>query len=175
MQEIADEAGINKAMLHYYYQSKEKLFDAVFEEAIERLIPKVRDLLNTEMPLFEKIEYVVDTYLSLLLKNMYLPGFVINSINQNPDKFVKKLSYGLKLKPDVFILQIKDAVKEGVIKPVDPAQLFVSLLSMCIFPFAAKPMIMGAFGMSEDAFVKFIKKRKLEIPKLIINSIKLSK
>jgi len=172
MQEIADHAGINKAMLHYYYRSKEKLFDAVFEEAIERLIPKLRDLLNAEMPLFEKIEFFVDNYLSLLLNNMYMPVFLVNEMNQNPERFVKTLSEKLKLKPDVFISQIKKASKEGLIKHVDPGQLFVNLISMCVFPFVARPMIMGGFGMSEADFARFIKKRKKEIPKFVIDSIK---
>jgi len=175
MQEIADDAGINKAMLHYYYRNKEKLFEAVFEEAIQRLIPKIRDILNAEMPLFEKIEFFVDNYLSLLLENMYMPVFIINEMNQNPRRFVKTLSDKLRFKPDVFISQIKKAVKNRLIKPVDPGQLFINLISMCVFPFVARPMIMGTFGMSEDAFIKFIKKRKQEIPKFIIDSIKIKK
>ena len=62
MQEIADKAGINKAMLHYYYRSKELLFEAVFEEAANRIFPKIVELLNTDYPLFEKIEYFVDYF-----------------------------------------------------------------------------------------------------------------
>ena len=88
MQEIADKAGINKALLHYYFRSKEKLFDAVFDEALKALLPKVKELLNAELPLFDKIKYFTENYITLLMKNMYLPVFVINEMYQNPEKFV---------------------------------------------------------------------------------------
>lgn len=175
MQGIADDAGINKAMLHYYYRSKDKLFDAVFKEAMQRIFPKVKELLNAELPLFEKIEYFVENYITLLLNNMYMPVFVINEMNQNPKRFSKMLNKKVGLKPDVFISQIKKAIEQKVIIQVDPKQLFINMMSMCIFPFVARPMIMETYNLSQDNFIKFIESRKKEIPKFIINSIKVKK
>ena len=113
MQEIADKAGINKAMLHYYYSSKDKLFDAVFQEAIKRIFPELSKLLNEEMPLFEKIIYFSDKYISLLQQNVYLPSFVMNEMNQNPERFKKSFLKNVNIKPDIFIAQIKKGIKDN--------------------------------------------------------------
>ena len=86
MQEIADEAGINKAMLHYYFRSKDKLFDAVFQDAAKNFFSKIRELLNVDKPLLEKIEYFVENYVELLLQNSFIPAFIITEVHQNPDR-----------------------------------------------------------------------------------------
>ena len=92
MQEIANEANINKAMLHYYFRNKEALFDAVFAEASQIIFPQVNELLNIEMPLFEKIRQFSDKYISLLSENPVIPVFVIKEMNNNPEKFIKAFS-----------------------------------------------------------------------------------
>jgi len=174
MQEIADNAGINKAMLHYYFRSKDKLFDAVFEDALKDFLPKVNELLNAELPLFEKIEHFVENYISILLENIYLPSFIIYEINQNPEKLTSLLKNKKDLHTEIFKRQINDAVKKKLIDPIDPVQLIINMIAMCIFPVIWKPIIMKIFGMSEKAFIEFIKLRKKEIPRFIINSIKKS-
>lgn len=172
MQEIADDAGINKAMLHYYYSSKDKLFDAVFREAVKRIFPEISGLLNIDKPLFEKIRFFSDKYISLLQNNMYLPSFILNEMNQNPAKFKKTLSKEINIKPGVFVSQIRKGIEDKIIINIDPLQLFVNMISLCVFPFAAKPMIMMTAGFSEKEYSDFIDKRKKEIPEFIINSIK---
>ena len=172
MQEIADKAGINKAMLHYYYRSKELLFEAVFEEAANRIFPKIVELLNTDYPLFEKIEHFVDYYLSFLLENKYMPAFVLNELNQNPERLVKLMSDKDIFKQDKFIEQINKAIKDELIIPIDPRQLITNIISMSIFPFAGRPILMGIFKLDEESYYQFIESRKKEVPKFIINAIK---
>jgi len=172
MQEIADKAGINKAMLHYYYRSKELLFEAVFEEAANRIFPKIVELLNTDYPLFEKIEHFVDYYLSFLLENKYMPAFVLNELNQNPERLVKLMSDKGIFKQDKFIEQINKAIKDELITPIDPRQLITNIISMSIFPFTGRPILMGIFKLDEESYYQFIESRKKEVPKFIINAIK---
>ena len=172
MQEIADNAKINKAMLHYYYRSKELLFEAVFEEAANRIFPKIVELLNTEFPLFEKIEHFVDYYLTTLLENKYMPAFVLNELNQNPERLVKLMSERGIFKQEKFIEQINSAIKDKIIIPIDPRQLITNIISMSIFPFAGRPILMGLFKLDEESYYQFIESRKKEVPKFIINAIK---
>ena len=172
MQEIADKAGINKAMLHYYYRSKELLFEAVFEEAANRIFPKIVEFLNTDYPLFEKIERFVDYYLTTLLENKYMPAFVLNELNQNPERLVKLMSDRGIFKQDKFIEQINNAIKDELIIPIDPRQLITNIISMSIFPFAGRPILMGLFKLDEESYYQFIESRKKEVPKFIINAIK---
>lgn len=173
MQDIADEAGINKALLHYYFSSKEKLFEVIFFEEAKKFFPKINMIFESEQPLFEKIEQFVHEYLDEIKQNPYLPLFVINEINREPEKFLHKIwGKGNLPRPEKFLAQIEKEVKKGNIKPVSPVHLLLNILSMCIFPFMAKPMIMRNIGLDELQFRMLIEQRKQEIPQFIINAIK---
>jgi len=173
MQDIADEAGINKALLHYYFRSKEKLFDMIFMEAAQKLFPKINFILESNMPLFEKIEHFADEYITVMLENPYLPLFVLNEINQDPVSFFKKLNekFGFP-DPSLFLTQIEKEIKKGNIKRVNPVQLFMNMLSLCIFPFMARPLLELRIRMSEKQFREFMEQRKKEVPKFIIDAIR---
>src|SRR3954468_17116383 len=90
MQDIADKAGINKALLHYYFRSKEKLFEMIFIEEARKFMPKVTSIMVSELTLFEKVEKFVGEYIDTLLQNPLLPIFILNEIKQNPKKSHKK-------------------------------------------------------------------------------------
>lgn len=172
MQDIADEAGINKALLHYYFRNKEKLFEMIFLEAAQRLFPRINDIFNSDESLFQKIERFCDEYISAVMENPYLPLFVLNEINQAPERFLKKVWTGEnKPNPKKFLEQMEKEVKKGTIKRVDPLHLLMNLISMTIFPFVAKPMFQMNFGISEQQFRTFMEQRKKEVPKFIIDAI----
>ena len=86
MQEIADEAGINKALLHYYFRSKDKLFDAIFHEAFHDFVPRAFKSFKSEMPFEDKLSLFVSNYIDIIIENPYLPLFIINEINQKPER-----------------------------------------------------------------------------------------
>jgi len=172
MQDIADEAGINKAMLHYYYRDKEKLFETIFKEASHKFFPKISHIIESDIPLFEKIENFCREYIDLMLENAYLPLFVLNEVNKEPHRFREKFWKNRELLFTKFVGQIEIEIKKRKIKSVNPAHLFINMLSMCIFPFIAKPLWMISSGMDELQFRNFMEQRKTEIPKFIIESIK---
>lgn len=171
MQEIADSAGINKAMLHYYYRSKEKLFESVFEEALERIFPKVNELLDADMPLFDKIGFFIENYITILMENTYMPVFIAAEINQNPGRLIRTLKKKKMLNPQIFIKQIKEASEKGKIKKIDPRELIINMISLCIFPVIWKPVLTEVLGYDEKSFKNFMNQRKKAIPELIISSI----
>ncbi len=172
MQDIADEAGINKALLHYYFRSKEKLFETIFSETGQRFIPEVNKLINSDLPLFEKIEGFCQKYIEMGLENPYLPLFVINEANKQDHDFVNKI-WGSQ-KPDVgkLIEQIEFEVKAGNIKSVSAAQLLMNIMSLCVFPFLGKPIWQMLTGMDDLQFRHLIELRKKEVSKFIIDSIR---
>ena len=173
MQDIADEAGINKALLHYYFRDKEKLFDTVFLAEAQKFFPKINMIFQSELPLFEKIEKFVNEYIDEMQANPYLPWFVMNEINRDPDKFLYKVWGENNLpKPKRFLEQIEAEMKKGAIKKTNPLHLLMNLLSMTIFPFCAKPMIIRNHKLSEQQFRQVMEERRKEIPKFIIDSIK---
>lgn len=173
MQDIADEAGINKALLHYYFRSKDKLFEQIFIEVVSDVLPKIFAILESEVTLFQKIELFCNEYISQLLKTPYVPIFILNEINRQPKAFLKKV-LGKKRKPPIgkVVAQIEREIKAGIIKRIKPLQLMMNTLSLCVFPFLACPMIQLITGMDSKQFNELMEQRKKEVPQLIIQSIK---
>ena len=173
MQDIADEAGINKALLHYYFRDKDKLFEVVFMEEAQKFFPKINAIFNSDAPLFEKIENFVNEYIDEMQENPYLPWFVLNEVNRDPDQFMYKIWGKENLpKPGKFLEQIEKEVDKGTIKRIHPMHLLMHLLSMTIFPFVAKPMMIRNMRMNELQFRQAMEQRRKEIPKFIIDAIK---
>lgn len=172
MQEIADEAGINKAMLHYYFRSKDKLFDAVFQDAAKNFFSKIREFISVDKPLIEKIEYFVENYIELLIQNAFIPAFIITEVHQNPER-IKNMFMQSGVNPElIFSNDIKSAISLGIIHPIDPKQLIINIVGLCVFPVAAKPIVTNMLKMEGDEYQSFIEVRKKEVAKFVINAIK---
>ena len=173
MQEIADEAGINKALLHYYYRSKQLLFEAVFKSAFSMLSPQLNEVLNADTSLFDKIRNFTNNYISFVIKHPYLPNFIIQELNRNPE-FIKNLVSEKKF-PNIekFRTQINDKVAEGVIRPIKAEQLFINIIALNIFPFIAEPLLKGFININDDAYQQLLQERKTEVADFIINAIKI--
>ncbi len=173
MQEIADEAGINKAMLHYYYRSKQLLFEAVFKKAFLLLAPQLNEVMNSDDSICEKIKNFTNNYISFVIKHPYLPNFIIQELNRNPE-FVKNLM-SEKHFPTIekFRNQVNIKVAEGVIRPIKAEQLFINIMALNIFPFIAAPLLKGFVGTNDSEYKQLMEERKTEVANFIIQSIKL--
>ncbi len=177
MQEIADKAGINKALLHYYYRTKDKLFEKVFEKAFKIFIPKTLGMMSSDKPVIEKIEFFVNNYISLLYKHPFIPSFVLSELNRNPQILVNIFEKNIQFtENDIlenFDKQIKTEVEAGILKPVDARNLMVNIIGMCIFPIIGRPVIQGVlFENNKAKYNEFLKQRKEFVKEFIINSIK---
>lgn len=171
MQEIADRAGINKALLHYYYRSKDKLFEAVFHVSAMRVIPQIIGVITAEMPLREKIEQLVHTYIDQLVANPHVPGFVIQELRRNPNRLRQFMG---KLASDKFAglsQDIEEAVARGEIRPIEPAHLLANIVGLCVFPFIARPMLQTVVGFDDAAYNAFLEARKQEVTAFILNAL----
>ena len=172
MQEIADEAGINKALLHYYYRSKQLLFEAVFKAAFLSLIPQLSKILDNDLPLEEKIRTFAANYIQFVAEHPYLPNFIIQEINKNP-QFIRKILDNKDF-PSIekFKAQVKMEIEKGTIKAIKAEQLFINLMALNVFPFIAAPLIKGVLKMDDKTFKQMMEDRKTEVGDFIINSIK---
>ena len=173
MQEIADEANINKSLLHYYYRSKQLLFEAVFKSAFSLLAPQLNAVLNDDSPLFDKIRNFTYNYISFVVKHPYLPNFIIQELNRNPD-FVKNL-VAEKNFPNIdkFKNQVEKAIANGEIRPIKPEQLFINLMALNIFPFLSAPLLKGFLKQDDANFELLMEERKTAVAAFIINAIKI--
>ena len=172
MQEIADEAGINKAMLHYCFKNKELLFQAVFMNAFSQLAPQINEIFNSKESFFEKIKKFTHSYITFVMQNPYLPQFVIQEMNNNPEFVMSFLKNENRPNPALLITQIEKEIADGIIKPINPKQLLINMISMTVFPFAAQMMIKGMLQISDAEFNQMMEERKTSIAEQIINSIK---
>jgi len=173
MQEIADEAGINKALLHYYYRSKQLLFEAVFSQAFGLIAPKLGAVLNSEISLFDKIKHFTKGYISFAMAHPYLPKFIIQELNQNPD-FAQKLITNKNFPSiGIFKNQIETAVKNGKIRATRPEQLFINMMALTVFPFIGAPLLKGFTKLSQDDYNALLEERKTAVADFIINAIKI--
>lgn len=172
MQDIADEAGINKAMLHYYYRSKDRLFEIVFEEAVGQLLSGVNDIFQADMTPREKIIAAVDHYITSLGRAPYLPLFVVHEISQNPERILQRFA-STTLLPNIglFLKELAVEMEQGRMRKVDPWQLMVSLISMCVFPFVGKPLLQAVFQVNDKTFAKMMEERKHFITDFVLTSL----
>lgn len=172
MQEIADRAGINKALLHYYYRSKEKLYEAVAKVVLGRAVPAVRQVIESDLPLEDKIRRFVDTYIEIVAKNTFIPLFIISEINKHPEHFFNSILPKDLPRPEIFFQQVEAEIAAGRIRPIKPQHLIVNTISMCIFPFVGKPLIRIFLGMSPGEMRVFLEERKQEVTTFVLAALR---
>lgn len=173
MQEIAETADINKGLLHYYFRSKENLFRSVFDDAFAKFASQINDIFEADLPFFETIEAFIDKYVDFLIENPYLPAFVLNELNTNPEGFVKDiLNRREKPNPMKLMMQIQMELEAGNINPVNPIHLALNVVSMCVFPFAARPLMQGLFQIENKDYLQFMTTRKQAITDFVINALR---
>ncbi len=129
--------------------------------------------MASEIPFKEKIEFFCHTYIDMLKQNPYIPLFIMQEMNRNPEKLVKFITSESNFKPEMVFMLVQNEVNKGIIKPIMPQQLLINLLSLCIFPIAARPMMQGVmFNNNEQFFDLFIEERKKHVAEFVWNAIK---
>lgn len=179
MQQIADEADVNKALLHYYFDDKATLAREVFVRAARELLPSVFRVLGSDLPIEEKVERVVALELDRLSETPFLPGYVLTELHSQPGRAHGLLAAVMGEPADALAApvleslerQLREGEREGTLRYVDPEQFIVNLISLCIFPFAARPMLTELLGMSDERFHAFIRERKRILPELFLRGL----
>jgi AcrR family transcriptional regulator len=173
MRDIAERANINKGLLHYYFKSKKILFVEAFRSIMVEFFPKMEKVINSRRSFFNKIELIVDIYIELLNKNPKLSPFIVNEINYNRDIFFELIG-SIGFIPDNLIINrfILRGIEENDLKNIDPLQFVLNGLSLIIFPFLIKPVVVNIENISNDEYLDLMIKRKRLIVDTLINSLK---
>src|SRR5262245_34475752 len=180
MQEIAAEAGANQALLHYYFRTKDRLAQAAFERAAGQLLPAVIQMLASDLALEAKVARVVELELDYLSRAPYLPGYIISELTHHPERARQLIAAVTGQSPEdirprvvaTLRKQIDANVKRGAMRPVAPEQFIVNLMALCIFPFAARPMLAALLGMDQPAFEQFIARRRQDLPAFFLGALR---
>ncbi len=173
MQEIADEAGINKSMLHYYYRNKDTLFSTVFQSAAKKIMPRVFGILASESSLREKVVQVVEFYHNAFRENPELPSFVIYEMNHHPQQFKDFIGSMEMHLPETFIEQVEEAVESEELRTITPDQFLMNVVSLCMMPMLARNMVQALFHLTDEEYFSFLDERRQLIPNLIFNGLAL--
>lgn len=157
MSKIAEEAGISRTALHYYFRTKEKMFQAVFGSIIESFLPKVQAIFDKDMPLLEKLSRVLDEYIATFKANPHLPRFIMGEIQRDVNHLI---TAGRVLKLDSYLNSIEQVIihemEQGNIKQIPMPTVLLTVLSQITFPFLAKNLVMVLFYENEESFEMFL-------------------
>ena len=173
MQNIADKAGINKALLHYYYRTKDKMFNAVFEKISEKILTKFAPVFDEKLTLEEKIRFFYREHITFLQNNPRLPGFILNEINRNPARFRKVIS-------NIDINQLWNKIEEqhrdelaryNITREKIP-QIMTTIAAISVFPFAARGIFEEIFKKIDIRFEDYLEERKEFAADFVIKALK---
>jgi TetR/AcrR family transcriptional regulator len=174
MQDIANEAGINKALLHYYFRSKEKLFEKIFDQMSSKIVPDLTAIVESnDLSTYEKIELIVDKYIDFVANNPQLPLFLINELNRDKERIKSLLSQTNNFsKMQQFGFQMMMEMQAGKLKTFNPMHLLLNIIAMCVFPFIAKPMIQAVMQVPDDSMDIILRQRKQEVKNFLKEALK---
>jgi AcrR family transcriptional regulator len=161
MQNIADRAGINKSLLHYYFRTKDHLFEAVFTKLAKKVFSKFTPIFEPDLSLEEKIRFFFREHISFMQRNPKLPGFILNEINHNPQR-IQKLIKNIEFKNLwLTILELhKDELYKYNLSEETLPQVMTTIVSLSVFPFAAKgilEVVFENFGVDFDEYIEIRK------------------
>src|SRR5262245_20378378 len=180
MQEIASEAGVNQALLHYYFRTKDRLAQAAFERAASQFMPAAIQVLASNVDLEDKVARIVELEIDHLARTPYLPGYIISEVTHHPERARQLIATVTgrtpeDVRPQVIAMlrkQIDARVRRGTMRPIAPEQFIVNLMALCIFPFAARPMIAAVLGIDQAGFEQFIAKRRQDLPAFFLGALR---
>ena len=179
MQDIAEEAGVNQALLHYYFRSKDRLATAVFTRAASRFVPGIVGTLQSDAPLAGKIERIVHAYIDIVRERPFIPPYLFAELHHHPERLMHLLEQALPAPPTQIVgglvarlqAEIDDEVVAGRMRPITAPQLLLNILGLCVFPFLARPILGMGLEMDDPAFAQLLDERRRELPGFILRGL----
>jgi AcrR family transcriptional regulator len=167
-QDIANEAGVNRALIHYYFSSREQLFEVILKDALQNIAKRLQKAVSSDSSFEEKIKNFVSSYIDEAIEFPFMESFIASEFNRYSDihfSFVSDTTTNSVM--EGFFKELLIEMKKGTIPSMSPEQFLINITSMCSFPLITKPLIQKSFYMDDKAYLEFIKKRKVEILKMI--------
>ncbi len=168
-QDIADAAGVNRTLLHYYFRSRDILFSMVFQEALTKLRCRIHEILGSGVDFRQKIENLVNVFYEELTELPYLETFIALQLNQEPEKYEEFFIHlpGGKERLKNFLKEIQHEMEKGTIPEMKPINYFINLFALMAYPFVARPIYKNMFDLSDGTYNKLLPERKGMIMSLL--------
>ena len=169
-QEIAAEAGVNKALLHYYFRTKESLYLAIFANMVKTKVPSIAGILIARQPLAVTVGRFITAYFDLLSSNLYLANFLIMDLQQNPSRIMEIFS---QADPQRIFRVLNFKLRREGVHHITAEHLILNMVSLCFFPFIIRPMINTILLKNDEAAkAAFLEQRKQVVIDFVLNALK---
>ena len=177
VRDIANKAEVNLALLHYYFRTKDAIFKIVFDRAFALLFGKLNKALTSDKTLFEKIEMMVASYVTVGMKYPQLPAFVMTELAVNTDLMLsiindRKDKSVLNTNFERFYEDIEEAIASNIVKRIEPDSICTDIQALSLYPFIAKNCLLHLVFADKNAYNRMIKERIEHVTNVIINNIK---
>jgi AcrR family transcriptional regulator len=180
MQEIAEEAGVNQALLHYYFRSKDRLAERVFVDAAAQLFSALAPAVSADAPIEVLVEQFVHHYIDIVRQHPFIPGYIVSELHHHPERAPELLARVTgsasgaiaRAALEGFRAKYAAKVRAGELRAVDPPQFLVSMVGTVVFPFLARPVLCAAMRLDETGFDRFLDERRALLPGLLLNALR---
>ena len=173
--DIARRAGVTHAMLHYYFRTKEKLFERIFQEKANALAQSLRTTFDDGKPFLKQVEDLAGAHFDFLSRNPTLPMFILNEIHLNEERRKVYLPMLVEALQDTIRdlgLLLEQALKRGEVRPVRTADLLFSMASLNVMTFEGLPIARQAFDMDDEDVRQFVTQRRAENIETILSRLR---
>ena len=172
-QEIADEAGVNKALVHYYFGTKAALAEAIFERALGDIVPRMFGILaDPERSIEEKIPAIVREQIGFHAERPYFAGYMVSELHNEPGRIVRLMARRGRIPLDVLRRQLREAAAAGTMRRLSAEQFVANMMGLLIFPFAIRLALCELLGLDEAGWRAFLEERRRILPELILSGLR---
>jgi AcrR family transcriptional regulator len=171
MQDVADEADITQSLLHYYFRRRDDLYEVVFEQELQRFVTHQVEVLSSDRPLPDKLTTFVRRAIDFNAQNPHLAAFVAFETHYNQEHLDRLRDAASELDLGVLQEQLDARAEDGAMEPTDARHLLMHTLSLCLFPFIARPIFQSVYEMTDAEYEAFIDERKAVVPAFIAQAL----
>lgn len=174
--QIAKEIGCNQALIHYYFRTKENLFNSIFESKFKMLFRRIFDTTQLESLSFnDKVKYIVETHFDILAENPRMPMLIINELSRQPEQ-IKILKERLHEMPEkLFSLLSKELeieVKAGRVKNISLLDIILTVISLNLTLFTILPIATNIIDLDENKLKFLLAHRKAENVDIVLSYLR---
>jgi AcrR family transcriptional regulator len=164
-QEIAAEAGVNKALVHYYFGTKAALADAIFERALSSLLPRIFGILaDPTRSIEDKVPAIVREQIDFHSARPYFAGYLLSELHAQPERISRLIVRHGRVPLDVIRRQLREAAMAGTVRRISAEQFVVNLMALLIFPFAIRPALSEMLSLDATRWRAFVEERRRLLP-----------
>ncbi|MCU0633546.1 MAG: TetR/AcrR family transcriptional regulator [Gemmatimonadaceae bacterium] len=180
LHEIAAEAGVTQALIHYYFGSKDALAERVFRESAARMLPVMARLQLEDHTLESLVAAFVTGYIDVVRHAPFIPGYLLTETQHHPERLHTLMRSVMGAGPTElapFVLArveavLRPAIAAGTVRPIAPAQLLINVIALTVFPFVARPILATALHLEGESFERFLDERRETLPRFILDALR---